>query len=367
MSLARVRALRLAGHPIEEAARLALAESEDERPGPVPDEALRYFESKGLRPSFNHDEVWAEEHAYAFTVAKVMEVDILEDLQDSVADALRNGLTFKQWAAQTKDVFDRSGWSAYAKGREKPHRLFTIYKTNMRTARAAGQWDRIERTKKTHPNLLYALGPAVRHRPEHVDLEGTLLPADDPFWDAYYPPNGWGCVCHVIQLSAPATERRGGETERPRVELREVVRPTKGTVDLVPKGVHASFNYNFGKHRAYTTRQRLLERRAERSAPGPTAQHPDAGSMFRSLIREGKLSSTQVFDRVSKQFGLTDNKKDYVAWYKRDVGQTLNEADLKALSRLEQRPTLAPVRSPSRKPLSVKETKEEIRKLKEAS
>ena len=49
-----------------------------------------------------------------------------------------------------------------------PRRLKTIYSTNMRTARAAGQWERIQRTKATHPYLLYELGPSGEHRPEHV-------------------------------------------------------------------------------------------------------------------------------------------------------------------------------------------------------
>ena len=36
-----------------------------------------------------------------------------------------------------------------------PGRLQTIFSANMRSARAAGQWDRIQRTKDALPYLLY--------------------------------------------------------------------------------------------------------------------------------------------------------------------------------------------------------------------
>ena len=39
-----------------------------------------------------------------------------------------------------------------------------------------------------------------RVREEHAILHNTTLPASDPFWDKYYPPNGWGCRCDVVQV-----------------------------------------------------------------------------------------------------------------------------------------------------------------------
>ncbi|MGL4994462.1 MAG: phage minor head protein [Bacteroidales bacterium] len=32
-------------------------------------------------------------------------------------------------------------------------------------------------------------------RDEHKELEEVTLPKGDPFWDMYYPPNGWNCRC----------------------------------------------------------------------------------------------------------------------------------------------------------------------------
>jgi len=49
-------------------------------------------------------------------------------------------------------------------------------------------------------NLQYRTAADGHVRPEHAALHGVTLPMDDPFWDKYYPPNGWNCRCTVIQV-----------------------------------------------------------------------------------------------------------------------------------------------------------------------
>ena len=40
-----------------------------------------------------------------------------------------------------------------------------------------------------------------RVREEHAAMHGITLPADDPFWDKYYPPNGWRCRCTAVEVN----------------------------------------------------------------------------------------------------------------------------------------------------------------------
>lgn len=49
-------------------------------------------------------------------------------------------------------------------------------------------------------NLQYRTAGDNRVREEHAALNGTTLPADDPFWRSYYPPNGWMCRCNVVEV-----------------------------------------------------------------------------------------------------------------------------------------------------------------------
>ncbi len=87
--------------------------------------------------------------------------------------------------------------------------------------------ERIQRTKSGLPYLLYQLGPAREHRPEHMAWHGLLLPVDDPFWHTHLPLNGWGCKCRVRQVSR--AEHRRLERDGVRApEPEQVVNPETG-------------------------------------------------------------------------------------------------------------------------------------------
>lgn len=188
--------------------------------GPVPEEALAYFRDKSLRPGFSYLDVWRQEHTYAFTVAKLMEEELLGTVQDSLETALADGVPFKQWAKDIRSTFDQSGWSDYSHSEDNTlARLNRIYETNMRVARAAGQWDRVQKTKSVLPNLEYVLGPSEHHREEHAAWEGVILPADDPWWDEHYPPNGYGCFLPGTKISGVVLGASKAIYAGPAVEL----------------------------------------------------------------------------------------------------------------------------------------------------
>lgn len=90
-----------------------------------------------------------------------------------------------------------------------PRRLRTIYGANLRSARAAGQRERIEQTKGAFPDLECTPGTSKTHRPHHGDKEGMILPVDSPFRDEWLPPNGRGCKCRVRPVTRAEAQRRG--------------------------------------------------------------------------------------------------------------------------------------------------------------
>ncbi len=210
-------------------------------PASPPAEALRFFRNKGLRPSFNHRDVWREEHAIAFTVAKATQVDVLQSIREEVDRALAEGITLEEFRKNLTPRLQAQGWWGRKNMTDpktgeivnaqlgSPRRLRTIYQANLRSARAAGQWERAERTKKALPFLKYELGPAEHHRPSHAEVANkpTILPVDHPFWDTWMPPNDWGCVCRVRQITRFEADELGGESEPP--QFREKVFKNKRT------------------------------------------------------------------------------------------------------------------------------------------
>jgi hypothetical protein len=232
-----------------------------------PPDASRYFKNKGIAPSFDWREVWQAEHAMAFTVAKAMQMDVLTDIRTAVQRAIDEGWTLDRFRKELTPVLQQHGWW----GRKNvvdpltgqlasaqlgsPRRLRTIYNANLRTARAAGQWDRAQRTKTALPYFRYELGPSREHRADHASLAGLILPIDDPFWDTHFPPNGWGCKCRVRQITAAEAGSLNGPGEAPAISWKTYTNKRTGEVMQVPADIDPGWASNPGR-----TRQANLER-----------------------------------------------------------------------------------------------------------
>lgn len=221
-------------------------------------EALRYFRNKGLRPSFNWAEVWAEEHAHAFTVAKATELDLLATIRNAVDDALAKGQTFEDFSKALTPKLQRFGWWGRQfvldpeTGEEvlaqlgSPARLKLIYNANIRTAHAAGQWDRAQRTKAVLPFFIYIETVSREPREEHLAQVGTIAPVDDPYWETWFPPNGYNCKCSVRQITRSEAEQRGWNKDQviPPWPTKPYRNKRTGTVDEIPVGIDPGWHRN---------------------------------------------------------------------------------------------------------------------------
>lgn len=261
-------------------------------------EVIRYFAEKKLHPSFAWQEVWGEEHAHAFTVAKSAGFDILGDVRDAVQSAIENGETFETFQKSLEPKLRLKGWWGSRividpKTGEKvrarlgsARRLKVIYEANTRTARAAGQWERAQRTKGMLPYLVYCLGPSEVHRPLHAEKEHLVLPVDDSFWDEWYPPNGWGCKCYLRQIGRGEAAALGGPSTPPAVERRPYINPRTGEETMIPRGIDPGWQTSPGKARSRGL-ARMLGERLE------TMPHAEAATAVADLL------ASPVFDEIA--------------------------------------------------------------------
>ncbi len=187
--------------------------------------------------------------------------------------ALKEGLPFAEFRKRLEPKLKAKGWWGRrevidpASGEVveaqlgSRRRLKVIYEANMRTARAAGQWERAQRTKRMLPYFEYRLGPSKKHRAHHAAwaAKPTILPVDDPWWNVHYPPNGWGCKCWLRQISRREAERKGGPIESPPIEYRNWINRRTGEMEKIPVGIDPGWHTNPGKARARlrAVRQRM--------------------------------------------------------------------------------------------------------------
>jgi hypothetical protein len=287
----------------------------------VPKEALAYLKNKTLKPAFSYKDVWHEEHATAFTVAKAMQLDVLSDLHTAVVEAMEKGQSFESFKINIKPVLQQKGWWGKKEMTDpltgktvnaqlgSDRRLQTIYRVNMRSAFQKGQYERTM-ASDLHPYFMYRIGPSVHHRAEHISWDGLILPKDDPWWDSHFPPNGWGCKCYTSAVTearkklyeengiptAPRLDGTGGgnvpaKTQAPPVKYKTYFNERKGTMEQVPEGVDPAFNWNPGKTgRSVTAYENLVQKTQEKT--------PEQFDLIMSSIMKNEVNKTSFYGFV---------------------------------------------------------------------
>ncbi|ECG1391438.1 TPA_asm: phage head morphogenesis protein [Salmonella enterica subsp. houtenae serovar 45:g,z51:-] len=189
--------------------------------GLKPEEAIKYFESKGYAIGFNWHDVDARAHATSFTVAGVLKQDILEDIRQAQQAHIDNGGTLRDFERQLTPVLTRKGWLAdkarlvadddgVLEGKQlTPRRLRTIFETNMQAAYGAGRYAEQMANAEFRPIWERVAVMDSHTRPRHAALNGFTARYDDPVWQFMYPPDGYHCRCRIRARTEADAERLG--------------------------------------------------------------------------------------------------------------------------------------------------------------
>ncbi len=211
------------------------------------DEAIRFFRQKLNIKSDVWSALYAEEHDHAFTVAGVMRDDMLEDFRTAIDQAIAEGSTYQTFLSDFDTIVAKYGWSYNG---SRGWRTRTIYENNIRPAYNAGRYSQMTDPDvlKYRPNWMYQHGDSIHPRPMHQGWNGIVLPADDPWWQTHFTPNGWGCKCRIVALSNRDMTRLGKTVgTAPNDGSFEWVNPATGEVRDIPRGIDPGWDYNPGK------------------------------------------------------------------------------------------------------------------------
>ena len=231
------------------------------------DEQITFFKEKLPLATRAWTDIYASEHEVAFMVAGAAKADLLTDFYVAIGKAISDGTTLADFRKDFDAIVVRHGWS-YKGGRGWRTRV--IYDTNIRASYAAGREAQMAdpALQKARPYGLYRHGGSDDPRPHHLDKDNLVLPLDDPFWDTWSPPNGWGCTCKKLMVSDRDVERMGLTVAKqaPQIPMAEqavgVRGPSPRTV-TVPEGIDPGFEYRpDGRTRSQRTRSELTARAA---------------------------------------------------------------------------------------------------------
>lgn len=236
-------------------------------------EQIDFYRSKVPLPTNAWTDVYAAGHDHVAVVAGANRMAIVEDFQAAIDRFISEGLGIEDFRKDFDAIVARHGW-AYKGGRA--WRTRTIYETNLRQSYNAGREAQMAdpELRKARPYGLYRHGGSVDPRPEHLALDGTVLPLDDPWWDIWSPQNGWGCTCKKFTLSPRDVERMGLKVRdhAPPMQWEDVtigVRGPSPRTVRVPRGIDPGFEHRPGASRIVADTPPLLDAPV-RGLPGRT-------------------------------------------------------------------------------------------------
>lgn len=206
---------------------------------------IDYLRAKLALPTERWGQIEAAAHDRAFTVAGAAKADLVADLQAAMVQRATDGRGLEAFRRDFKAIVAKHGWTGWtgedsAEGRAWRTRV--IYQTNMATSYAAGR-----RAQMLEPGYLrlrpfwrYIHSDTVLHpREEHLAWHGLTLPHDHPFFKTHFAPNGIGCQCRIVAVSAREGEAsaRAGLGEPP--EGWDAIDPKTGA----PVGIGKGFDH----------------------------------------------------------------------------------------------------------------------------
>lgn len=324
----------------------------------APEAAIGYFRGKGLRPSFSYADMVGAAHDQAFTVAKMMDVDLLGQVRASLDEALAGGTSFGDWKKQLVPTLQKGGWWGErdvvdpATGQTvratlgSPWRLETIFRTNMQQAYAVEAWAGVVEQAELAPFLMYDAVDDLRTRAEHRAWDRTVLRWDHPWWKTHFPPLGYNCRCGIVQLSQGELQAMGLSVanDAPESGTYRWRNPRTDMLHTVPNGVDPGFDRNPGA--AYVAQlERLAREKIMQIADPSTAEAAQAGlasAARKTPVGQAAAALADLADDVARAGRLdkfmSSGLVGYVAAMLAGEAPTAEQAAaFAALSRADQR------------------------------
>ncbi len=136
-----------------------------------------------------------------FSSEFITNIELSENVKESLALSLENGLGFYEWRKGLNTLFDSYGIPLL-----KTDQAEIIYCTESSLAFGAHHFTQLQNTTDRFPYWQYATCGDERVRESHRQLDGKIFWCDD---FQFFPPLGLSCRCRAISVSIYQAERLG--------------------------------------------------------------------------------------------------------------------------------------------------------------
>jgi len=205
-------------------------------------EAVQYWKSKAPVSAKELQAMDAAARSRAFAVSGLARMDQIGAVQAAIGKAIEDGETLRDFKARIGDVIKDQGWTG-----QKAWRVENIFRTNIQSAYMTGRYQQMQRAAKARPYWRYSAVMDRRTRPGHRALHGMVYPHDHPFWDQFYPPNGFMCRCTVTTFSARQVKARGLTVQTEIPDRIKVTDPATGMETFITPMPDKGWSTNVGQ------------------------------------------------------------------------------------------------------------------------
>lgn len=181
------------------------------------DAAVEAFRKRVPMSRDEWDLLTTQQRERAFMVSKVSEARVIQDTFDAIDRAVSEGLTLEDFKdAVAADLIE--AW-----GGEIPGRLENIFRTGVQGAYSEGRHAIMSSptVKQARPYWRFDDAETDRECDLCSECGGTVLPADDPWWETHNPPLHFQCECKKTALSREEAEEEGIDGKGPDIDAGE--------------------------------------------------------------------------------------------------------------------------------------------------
>lgn len=274
------------------------------RPLPMA-EALEFWRSKVQLSPREFYRLAEQYRVRAFTVSRLARADMLGEIFESIEKALAEGVSFGTWKHSLAPIWAENGWTGKA-----AWRVDNIFRTNIQTAYNVGRYKQMQSVAKARPYWQYSAVNDSRTRPTHRALHGRVYRHDSPFWDTFYPPNGFRCRCKVKTLSERQVKERS-LTVHEGNGLGELIEPVgpNGPMPARPLMPDRGFEGNPGKEAWTPDLSRypdVLREKLEKSLPPVPAQQDVLAATAPTTLKVPEFKSVKEAESWAVKNDLVD-------------------------------------------------------------